>query len=414
MTTTVLTLPTVGISSMSRVLLHISTGTGGAICSDGISRNLMLREPTAAGLLQTRSNGRSNAIFSVEKSCIHNHRNLHYTNFSKFRNLGGRGEGFGRPLPLPSLSSEFVRSSFGASRFSLDSTDRGQGHSCRAKNDFFGNREAEEDEEALIQKPRWPVLERWDIPWDAKTTSLGMVAWLLSFLLTGLLVSVVAAQFGIGRRQYMSLDDQAVYILIHQLAQTVAGLSIVNFAVNKYKPLPAGLFTFDLKSPFNLERGWLLWALFGLVCSGGAVVAASYISAAINGQPPARDDTDALVQLLPIIGASPLSTASLIGVTGVLAPLLEETVFRGFLMTSLTKWMPTPAAVVLSAGAFAGAHLTPGEFPQLFALGIILGFSYAQTRNLACPMLIHCIWNSGVVIVLTLLRLQGFDIQELL
>jgi membrane protease YdiL (CAAX protease family) len=32
------------------------------------------------------------------------------------------------------------------------------------------------------------------------------------------------------------------------------------------------------------------------------------------------------------------STASLIVVTGVLAPFLEETVFRGFFMTSLTKW----------------------------------------------------------------------------
>ena len=92
------------------------------------------------------------------------------------------------------------------------------------------------------------------------------------------------------------------------------------------------------------------------------------------------------------------STALLFAVTGVLAPYLEETVFRGFLMTSLTKWyifyssysivsfnlfylyvfknnacllyrMPIPAAVALSAGAFALAHFTPGEIPQLFALG---------------------------------------------
>ena len=41
---------------------------------------------------------------------------------------------------------------------------------------------------------------------------------------------------------------------------------------------------------------------------------------------------------------------SLLTVTAVLAPLLEETVFRGFLLTSLTKFMPTPAAVFLSAG----------------------------------------------------------------
>lgn len=32
------------------------------------------------------------------------------------------------------------------------------------------------------------------------------------------------------------------------------------------------------------------------------------------------------------------STVSLLGITGVLAPILEETVFRGFFMVSLTKW----------------------------------------------------------------------------
>jgi membrane protease YdiL (CAAX protease family) len=117
---------------------------------------------------------------------------------------------------------------------------------------------------------------------------------------------------------------------------------------------------------------------------------------------------------MPIIGASPLSTASLLGVTGVLAPVLEETIFRGFLMTSLTKWLPTPVAVLISAVAFAAAHLTPGEFPQLAALGVILGFSYAQTRNLLTPILIHSIWNSGVVVLLTLLRLQGYDLKELI
>lgn len=40
---------------------------------------------------------------------------------------------------------------------------------------------------------------------------------------------------------------------------------------------------------------------------------------------------------------SPLvcSTACLLGITGVLAPILEETVFRGFLMVSLTMWYYT-------------------------------------------------------------------------
>nr|GMD84539.1 CAAX amino terminal protease family protein [Ipomoea batatas] len=102
------------------------------------------------------------------------------------------------------------------------------------------------------------------------------------------------------------------------------------------------------------------------------------------------------------------------GITGVLAPVLEETVFRGFLMVSLTKWLPSPLAVLLSAAVFSAAHLTPGEFPQLFVLGTALGFSYAQTRNLLTPITIHAFWNSGVILLLTFLQLQGYDIKELI
>lgn len=40
---------------------------------------------------------------------------------------------------------------------------------------------------------------------------------------------------------------------------------------------------------------------------------------------------------------------SLFSVTAILAPLLEEIVFRGFLLTTLTRWVPTPAAIVVRA-----------------------------------------------------------------
>jgi hypothetical protein len=69
-------------------------------------------------------------------------------------------------------------------------------------------------------------------------------------------------------------------------------------------------------------------------------------------------------------------------------------VFRGFLLASLTKWLPTPGAVFFSSVVFAGAHLAPRDFPQLVTLGMVLGFSYSRTRNLLTPMLIHSLWNS--------------------
>ncbi|BFG16672.1 hypothetical protein CerSpe_029460 [Prunus speciosa] len=76
--------------------------------------------------------------------------------------------------------------------------------------------------------------------------------------------------------------------------------------------------------------------------------------------------------------------------------------------------VPAPVAIGISAAVFALAHLTPGEFPQLFVLGSALGLSYAQTRNLLTPITIHALWNSGVILLLTFLQLQGYDIKELL
>lgn len=39
--------------------------------------------------------------------------------------------------------------------------------------------------------------------------------------------------------------------------------------------------------------------------------------------------------------------------------------------------------------------------------GVVLGLAYAQTRTLVTPILIHSMWNSGVVVLLTVLRVRG-------
>lgn len=41
-------------------------------------------------------------------------------------------------------------------------------------------------------------------------------------------------------------------------------------------------------------------------------------------------------------------------------------------------------------------------------IGTALGFSYAQTRNLLTPITIHALWNSGVIVLLTILQVSYF------
>ncbi|XP_042482071.1 uncharacterized protein LOC122062492 [Macadamia integrifolia] len=258
----------------------------------------------------------------------------------------------------------------------------------------------------------WPILKRWNVPWEWQTVSLSMFACAISFVLTGFIEAAVLPYLGFQIGE-LSLDEKAELLFVDQAIVTAIVLGVIYGFTNTFQPLPDDIFRYELKDPFNLQKGWLLWAGFGLV---GALLAVALTGAAMalfSGESPQRE-TDALIRLLPLIGSSSISTGCLVGITGVLAPLLEETVFRGFLMVSLTKWFPTPISALLSAVLFSIAHLTPGEFPQLFVLGTALGLSYAQTRNLLTPITIHALWNSGVILILTFLQLNGYDIRELL
>lgn len=94
---------------------------------------------------------------------------------------------------------------------------------------------------------------------------------------------------------------------------------------------------------------------------------------------------------------------SLFVVTAILAPILEEFVFRGFLLTSLTKFLPVPAAVFFSSVSFGLAHFSVKDLPELTVLGTLLGLSYIRTRNLLTPIVIHGLWNGTTVVALYVL-----------
>ncbi|KAG0448938.1 hypothetical protein HPP92_027580 [Vanilla planifolia] len=257
-----------------------------------------------------------------------------------------------------------------------------------------------------------PILERWDVPWGWQTVLFTMLACGLSFAWAGLLEAVAYPYLGLHVGE-ASLDQQAEILLVGQFVVTASVLGVLYGITNTFKPLPNDIFRYDLKDPINLQKGWLLWAGIGLLCAIAIVVLVGFLLNIINSERPERE-ADVLIKLLPLIGSSSISTICLVGVTGVFAPLVEETVFRGFLMVSLTKWFPTPVSVLLSAAVFAFVHLAPGEFTQLFVFGSILGFSYAQTRNLLTPITIHGLWNTGVILLLIFLQYQGYDVRQVL
>lgn len=77
----------------------------------------------------------------------------------------------------------------------------------------------------------------------------------------------------------------------------------------------------------------------------------------------------------------------------ILAPILEETLMRGFLLGGLTAGYGKGVALLVSALLFALLHLNTVQTLSAFVCGIVLGLVYLHTGSLICCILAHSGYN---------------------
>jgi uncharacterized protein len=82
----------------------------------------------------------------------------------------------------------------------------------------------------------------------------------------------------------------------------------------------------------------------------------------------------------------------------IMAPIIEEMIFRGVIMHGLMRNYSKFTAVFVSALLFALFHLNPWQFPATFVLGLILGILMLRTRNIYLCILGHAT-NNGLVLI---------------
>ena len=131
-----------------------------------------------------------------------------------------------------------------------------------------------------------------------------------------------------------------------------------------------------------------------LLIAVGALVLASmlnyvYATHVISGMPM----QDEMAKLLASIPRTPINvTLGLFAIT-ILAPLIEELLFRGLLQRSLMQHVPAWAAIALSAFVFAAVHMQPLAMPALMTLGAAFGYIYHKTGSLRMTIILHMINN---------------------
>ena len=88
----------------------------------------------------------------------------------------------------------------------------------------------------------------------------------------------------------------------------------------------------------------------------------------------------------------------------VVAPFVEEVVFRGFIYPVVERWVGPYGAIVATAALFTGVHLSQlwGSWPAIALIsvvGLTLSFIRARTDSLFPSFIVHLAYNSTICLL---------------
>lgn len=151
------------------------------------------------------------------------------------------------------------------------------------------------------------------------------------------------------------------------------------------------------------DFGWAcvdLFAVWPIVLA--AIVATLFVGKLIEG-PDFEIPEHAGLDMITQSGSLALQVVVTV-LAVVVAPVVEEMVFRGLIQTTLRSYTRRPwFAIAATAAIFASVHANGTHWPALFILAMGLGYAYEHSGSLLRPMFMHALFN-GITIVAALLQ----------
>jgi membrane protease YdiL (CAAX protease family) len=242
-------------------------------------------------------------------------------------------------------------------------------------------------EESLLASfipPAWETNWTWETIWQVFIFGF--------FFASQILLPTLFSFLGIRSGQ---LDGRglAIYSLASYLSVAAISLTVLFVSIRDYRPWDKDWFCF-------VRTGrWVLWGFGGYFVAVPLMIGVSLVNQQIwQGQ----GGSNPLLQIV-LEESDPVALGIFFFTASFAAPLFEELLFRGFLLPSLTRYMPVWGAIALSSVIFAIAHLSLSEVLPLSVLGAVLGFVYVRSRSLLAPMLLHGLWNGATMFSLFVL-----------
>lgn len=212
----------------------------------------------------------------------------------------------------------------------------------------------------------------------------GLEAFFLIVALFGLEFVIGAAMYDM--RDFLALPRQDVGGMVTFLANGVVFTAVMHYKGMSYRDL------------FHSASASVADMLVGLAPAIALTIPALVLLTTTVGA--------FLVYLFPLSASETemfqeMSSGSFGAILGacVLAPVLEEMLFRGVILRSFLNQYSKWVAIVSSAALFGFAHMNIYQFVVGMILGIIAGWLYERTRSLLPCIGLHAAYNGTLTMI---------------
>lgn len=200
-----------------------------------------------------------------------------------------------------------------------------------------------------------------------------------------------------------------IYILMH-----LSGFLAVPFLVINFQRDPFVVLAYWNIISFSIALIWILsilqknqvertidnkadtsqiigWSILGIFMAYGAQLFAVLIEINVLGIDPGSENTEQIMDIMDIAPA-------FVVIPAILAPILEEIVFRKVIFGAFYKRMGFFMAAILSSLIFGIIHLDLTHLLIYTAMGFVFAFLYVKTKRIIVPIIVHMGMNTLTVI----------------
>ncbi|GGD22841.1 peptidase [Pontibacillus chungwhensis BH030062] len=183
----------------------------------------------------------------------------------------------------------------------------------------------------------------------------------------------------------LDLENPQTWLITWTISSFIAGLLIITWLL---KPDIQK----DLRQDYDMGIGsYIKWGLLGILLAFLSQYAATVIESLVFGVDPISENTQNLSALAK-------ATPIFILIIAIVAPILEEIIFRKILFGTLRKYTNFLISALVSGSIFGIVHGEPEHLLKYAMMGLVFAYLYEKTKRIIVPIITHATMNSLVII----------------